>query len=527
MSKKNNQVSRREALRLMGAAGATALAASGNNAAFKFWSAANSSAAAEALNALPPPATVNAANPALSSLFAPMPRVNFDVNQLSCVTKPSLTEGPFFVDEKLNRADIRSDPSNNTVKPGTLLKVKIYVSRVTGTNACTPLVGAWVDLWHCDATGGYSDVSGQGNPNNLGQKFLRGYQVTDANGSVEFTTIYPGWYSGRTVHMHYKVRLFNGSTKTYEFTSQLTFDDTLTDQVFTQAPYSARPNRNTRNSNDGIAQQGGSAILLDVSSDGAGGYSSTFALGLTGVPASVAAVSAVSAASFTSGLLAGDSIAALFGTGLASRSVSAATSTLPTTLDSVQVQITDSLGTTRSAPLFFVSPTQINFQVPAGTAAGSATVSVLLNGSAVGSGSVTIANVAPGLFTANVTGKGVLAAVVLRIKADGTQIYEPVTQYDQSQASFVATPIDFGAATDQLYLIVYGTGFRNRSSLAGVSCTIGGISSDVFYVGPQGDFTGLDQANITLSRTLIGRGAVDLVFSVDGKTANTVSLTFK
>ena len=524
MSKKKNQVSRREALRLMGAAGATALAVGGNNSALNFWPAANSSAAAEALSALPQSGT---ANPALYSLFAPMPRVNFDVNQLSCVTKPSLTEGPFFVDEKLNRADIRSDPSNNTVKPGTLLKVKIYVSRVTGTNACTPLVGAWVDLWHCDAAGGYSDVSGQGNPNNLGQKFLRGYQVTDANGSVEFTTIYPGWYSGRTVHMHYKVRLFNGTTKTYEFTSQLTFDDTLTDQVFTQAPYSARPNRNTRNSNDGIAQQGGSAILLEVGSDGSGGYSSTFALGLTGVPASVAAVSAVSAASFTSGSLAGDSIAALFGTGLASGTVSASTSTLPTTLGGVQLQITDSLGSTRNAPLFFVSPTQINFQVPTGTAPGSATVNVLLNGSITGSGNVTIANVAPGLFTANVTGKGVPAAVVYRIKADGTQSYEPVAQYDSTQNAYVTTPIDLGASTDQVFLIGYGTGLRNRSSLSATTATIGGTNAVVSYAGAQGTYVGLDQVNILIPRILAGRGNVDLVLNVDGQSANTVTINIK
>ncbi|MBS1790939.1 MAG: hypothetical protein JST85_24720 [Acidobacteria bacterium] len=527
MSKKKNQFTRREALRLMGAAGATALAVGGSNSALKIWSSANSSVAAEALRAIPVQSrAASVANPAMANLFTAMPRVSFDISQLSCVTKPALTEGPFFVDEKLNRSDIRSDPSTNAVKSGALLKIKFYLSRVTGS-ACTPLVGAWVDIWHCDASGGYSDVSGQGNPNNLGQKFLRGYQVTDANGSVEFTTIYPGWYSGRTVHIHYKVRLFNGSTKSYEFTSQLTFDDSLTDQVFTQSPYNTRGTRNTRNSNDGIAQEGGSAILLDVASDGAGGYAATFALGLTGVPASVASVSAVSAASFTSGTLASDSIAALFGTGLASSTVSASTTTLPTTLGGVQLQITDSLGTTRSAPLFFVSPTQINFQVPAGIAAGSATISVLLNGSTVGQGSVTIANVAPGLFTANVTGKGVPAAVVYRIKADGTQSYDPVAQYDSAQNGFVAVPIDLGASTDQLFLIGYGTGLRNRSSLSAVAATIGGTSAVVSYAGAQGTYVGLDQVNIAIPRSLSGRGNVDLILNVDGQSANTVTINIK
>jgi uncharacterized protein (TIGR03437 family) len=525
MSKKKNQVSRREALRLLGSAGATAIVAGSGHGALGSWPTNHSSAIAETIGSLS--GKQGLANPALASMFEPMPRVSFDVSQLSCVTKPALTEGPFFVDEKLNRSDIRSDPSNNTVKPGTLMKVGFYVSRVTGTNTCVPLVGAWVDLWHCDATGGYSDVSGQGNPNNLGQKFLRGYQVTDANGYVEFTTIYPGWYSGRTVHFHYKVRLFNGSTQTYEFTSQLVMDDTLTDQVYTQAPYSARPNRNTRNSNDGIAQQGGSAILLSLTSDGSGGYAGTFALGLTGVPASVAAVSSVSAASFASGSLAPDSIAALFGTGLATATVAASSSTLPTTLGGVQLQVTDSLGTTRNAPLFFVSPTQINFQIPSGTAAGSAVINVLLNGSAVGTGSATIAAVAPGIFTANSTGRGVPAALVFRIKADGTQTYESLAQFDSAQNAFVATPIDLGAATDQVFLIGYGTGLKNRSSLATVTATIGGTAAAVSYAGAQGSYAGLDQFNVAIPRSMAGRGSVDVVLSVDGKAANTVTINIK
>jgi protocatechuate 3,4-dioxygenase beta subunit len=97
-----------------------------------------------------------------------------------------------------------------------------------------------VDIWHCDAFGVYSDAVDPGF-NTVGQKFLHGYQITDNNGSVELTTIYPGWYAGRTVHIHFKVRLFAGTTQTYSFTSQLYFDDTFTDQVFaTQAPYNTR-----------------------------------------------------------------------------------------------------------------------------------------------------------------------------------------------------------------------------------------------------------------------------------------------
>src|SRR5437899_4252366 len=163
----------------------------------------------------------------------------------TCVLTAALTEGPFFVDEKLNRSDIRSDPSTGVVSTGTPLALAFNVSRVANS-ACTPLTGAYLDVWHCDAGGVYSDVSGSS------QKFLRGYQITDANGVAAFTTIYPGWYSGRAVHIHFKLRLYAGSTKTYEFTSQFFFDDSLTDSVYTQSPYSSRGSRDLRNTSDGI-----------------------------------------------------------------------------------------------------------------------------------------------------------------------------------------------------------------------------------------------------------------------------------
>ena len=117
----------------------------------------------------------------------------------ACVLTAALTEGPFFVDEKLNRADIRTDPGTGAVAAGVPLALTFNVSRVAN-NACTPLTGAYLDVWHCDATGIYSDVDGSS------QKFLRGYQVTDANGVARFTTIYPGWYRGRAVHIHFKLR---------------------------------------------------------------------------------------------------------------------------------------------------------------------------------------------------------------------------------------------------------------------------------------------------------------------------------
>jgi len=188
----------------------------------------------------------------------------------SCVLTASLTEGPFFVDEKLNRSDIRTDPATGAVSAGTPLALTFNVQRVA-SNACTPLTGAYLDVWHCDAAGVYSDVSGST------RKFLRGYQITDANGSAAFQTVYPGWYGGRAVHIHFKLRLYAGSTRTYEFTSQFFFDDTFTDSVYTQSPYSSRGSRSTRNANDGIynslstTDKSGLTLQTSKTSDGYAG----------------------------------------------------------------------------------------------------------------------------------------------------------------------------------------------------------------------------------------------------------------
>jgi protocatechuate 3,4-dioxygenase beta subunit len=195
----------------------------------------------------------------------------------SCVLTAALTEGPFFVDEKLNRSDIRTDPISGVVSAGIPLSLTFNVSRVA-SSACTPLTSAYLDVWHCDSTGTYSDVSGSS------RQFLRGYQVTDANGVAAFTTIYPGWYSGRAVHIHFKLRLYAGSSKTYEFTSQFFFDDTLTDSVYTQSPYSSRGSRNTRNASDGIYNSlstNDKAGLTLQTSKTAGGYAGVINLGVS------------------------------------------------------------------------------------------------------------------------------------------------------------------------------------------------------------------------------------------------------
>jgi protocatechuate 3,4-dioxygenase beta subunit len=166
----------------------------------------------------------------------------------TCVGTAALTEGPYFVDEKLLRSDIRSDPATGAIAAGVPLALTFNISRIAN-NACTPLTAAYLDVWHCDAAGVYSDESANGSS---GRKFLRGYQVSDANGVVNFTTVYPGWYSGRAVHIHFKLRLYTGSTKYYEFTSQFFMDETLTSTVHANSPYNTRGQRNTLNTTDGI-----------------------------------------------------------------------------------------------------------------------------------------------------------------------------------------------------------------------------------------------------------------------------------
>jgi protocatechuate 3,4-dioxygenase beta subunit len=177
--------------------------------------------------------------------------------QSSIVVTPSLTEGPYFVDEMLNRSDIRVDPTDTSVQEGFPMLLRIVVSQIDN-DTISPLTGASVDVWHCNALGIYSDVQAQGT---TGKKFLRGYQVTNRHGEVRFRTIYPGWYSGRTVHIHVKVRLFVGSLESYEFTTQFFFDDAITDEVYALSPYNQRGSRDTLNSTDGI--------FLGASTDGA------------------------------------------------------------------------------------------------------------------------------------------------------------------------------------------------------------------------------------------------------------------
>ena len=161
-----------------------------------------------------------------------------------CVLMPELTEGPYYLDLDLVRRDITE------ARPGAPLGLAVTV---VDADSCSPIAGAAVDVWHCDAGGAYSGVEGDS------ETFLRGIQTTGDDGVASFATVYPGWYQGRAVHIHVKVHVGGDE----EHTGQLFFDDTLTASVYETEPYAERGDPDTPNDADGIyAQSEGSTIVV-------------------------------------------------------------------------------------------------------------------------------------------------------------------------------------------------------------------------------------------------------------------------
>ena len=217
---------------------------------------------------------------------------------LQCIATPAMTDGPFFVDEKLQRSDLIMGETEDAVVKACPLKLVIGVYKVDGMQ-CAPLAGATVDIWHANALGEYSDVASGivQSIDTRGKKYLRGYQVTDELGVVHFETIYPGWYMSRTIHIHFKVRMpaaTGGTRGTFEFTSQMFFDEAINAKVLTMAPYTSHPGqRSVLNDDDhiynGTASNGqkppagkdapGKSILPTLVADGSG-YTATLKLGL-------------------------------------------------------------------------------------------------------------------------------------------------------------------------------------------------------------------------------------------------------
>ena len=179
---------------------------------------------------------------------------------VSCVLTPEMTEGPYYIPDEAVRRNITEG------LPGAPLALRLTV---VSASTCMPVAGAKVDIWHASALGVYSGVQG-----NTGT-FMRGVQPTTPHGVALFETVYPGWYTGRAVHIHVKVHLGGNVVHT----GQLFFPDTLTDRVYQRSPYSTRPARDTRNTTDAIFRNGGSRSMLKVARSGSG-YVGAIVLGV-------------------------------------------------------------------------------------------------------------------------------------------------------------------------------------------------------------------------------------------------------
>jgi uncharacterized protein (TIGR03437 family) len=429
---------------------------------------------------------------------------------ITCVqTTPTQTEGPYWVDEKLFRSDIRADPANGVERAGVPLTLSITVQNLS-TGGCTPLVGAYVDIWHCDAKGIYSDEptynpgGGTGNVNTSGQKFLRGYQITDANGRVTFTTIYPGWYTGRTIHIHLRVRTYSGTAVLSNFVSQIYFEDAISNVVLAQSAYSRTTARDTTNTNDMLYRVANATrMLAEASGSVAAGYTASITVG------SAFQVAAASAPAITTGGVsnavsgaagvAPGSWVSIYGTNFATTTRSVTTSdlvsnTLPTTLGGVSVQVNN-----RGAFVQYVSPTQINVLAPADTATGTVSVAVTNAAGTSNSASATIATVLPGL--------SVLSNYVRAVRYPDGAI---VNGTGAAESGFTTT----AAMGPGDVVALYGTGFGATDSPIAVglvfsgayrttqevTVTIGGIAAEVLWAGLVGP--GLYQINVRVPATL-------------------------
>ena len=237
-------INRRQALAFLGAGvGAAALGACGANSNT---SSSSSGASTTTTGAAATDGTTTTTAAAATATSAIDPSRFAGANR--CTATVEQTEGPYYIDVDKIRADIRED------RDGVPLRV---AARVMDVDGCTPVQDAVFEIWHCDAGG---DYSGFGEAP-AASRFLRGGQVTDANGIAVITTIYPGWYQGRCVHIHAKVALTNNEL----LTTQLYFDDDLSDEIFAKAPYDG--GRRTMNATDGIYD---SSTTLTIEEDGDG-----------------------------------------------------------------------------------------------------------------------------------------------------------------------------------------------------------------------------------------------------------------
>ena len=232
--------------------------------------------------------------------------------------------------------------------------------------------------------------------------------------------------------------------------------------------------------------------------------------------------SAVQSAAAPIRSVAPSSLASLFGANLAAGTAQATSLPLPTTLGGVTVMVTDAAGAARQAPLIYVSPSQINFEVPDGTTPGAATFAVG-NAGATQMFTGAVQPVAPALFSMNGNGTGVAAAIAIAVQASNPRLQSQIPVFQCGDSGCVGVPIALGVDTP-VYVSFYGTGIRNASAPANVAVTINGTSVPVLYAGPAPSFAGLDQVNVPLPLSLRGSGEVNVIVTVDGQGSNVVTI---
>ena len=435
------------------------------------------------------------------------------------ITTPNVTEGPYWVEEQLFRSDVRTDPTTGVARAGIPLTLTLTV--VNSTTNCTALAGAFVDIWHCDAIGIYSDETsynpggGTGNVVTSGQKFLRGYQITDSNGQVQFTTIYPGWYSGRTIHIHVRVRTYDGATALTNYTTQVFFDDTINNTVLARTPYSNRTSaRDTTNATDMVYNVANNSLMLAMVATSGSGYAATMNVDLAAVTSTattpkIGTNAIVSAASGAVGAAPGSWVS-IFGANLSPATYAMANSDvvnsyMPTKLQGVSVQI-DGI----AAYIYYVSAEQINVLVPADTKTGAVAVTVTSANGTSSAVNVTLQPILPGLF---VQGNYALAVRVSDSAVIGT-----------------GTAVKAGDVLE-----LYGTGFGPTATTVApglvfsgaypatnaVTVTIGGVTAPVSFAGLVGP--GLYQINITVPTGLTA-GDNAILATVGGLTSQASGL---
>jgi uncharacterized protein (TIGR03437 family) len=309
-------------------------------------------------------------------------------------------------------------------------------------------------------------------------------------------------------------------------TGTVQFVDTTLNQILGSAPLTMIGGVYTASITTSQLVQSGAPQILTATYSGDANFATS-----TSVPEGESVfgteVTVTSAASYYSSNFAADSWATAWGSDLSTSTLFSSTTPLPTSLAGTTVQVTDSAGVARLAPLSYVSSGQINFLIPTNTAAGLANITVTNSFGATASTIIVVSPTSPGLFSQDSSGKGLAAGQYIVVHANGTQTNPAqIAQYNTTTGQWAPAPIVAGA-TDQVYLVLYGTGIRYAPSNNSVTASVNGKSVTVAYAGPQSQFVGEDQVNLGPLPTFAGAGVVNVVVTVNGEPSNTVTVDFQ